>query len=104
MGDHSNPQVILMVESNGTDLYMTTAFEITMLFSFISHLRRERQCDPGTATHTSKEATDSGDDDDDDAYDDHGDNSSIANADILLSLKKGQTTSQPVISLNSSIR
>ena len=73
-----------------------------MLFSFISHLRREQQCDPETATDTSKEAMDSGDDNDDD--DDHGDNSSIANADILLSLKKGQTTSQPVISLNSSIR
>ena len=58
---------------------MTTAFEITMLFSFISHLRRERQCDPETATDTSKEAMDSGDDDDDDddAYDHHGDKSAL---------------------------
>ena len=90
-----------------TDLYKTTttAFKIIMLFSFISHLRRERQCNPETATDTSKEATDSGDDDDDDAYDDHGDNSSIADADVLLSLKEGQTTrtSQPAISLNSLI-
>ena len=76
-----------------------------MWFSFISHLRRKRQCDPETATHTSKEAMDSSDDndDDDDVYDDHGDNSSIADADVLLSLKKGQTTSQPAISLNSLI-
>ena len=62
-----------------TDLYKTTtAYKNIMLFSFISHLRREQQCDPETATDTSKEAMDSGDDDDDDdAYDHHGDNSAL---------------------------